>query len=522
MTADEFAPGTAFAGYTIERVVGVGGMGTVYAARHPRLPRTVALKVLHTALSHDEYLRTRFEFEADHAAKLEHPSIVAIYDRGRTDGRLWIAMQLVSGIDAAELVGRGPVDPARAVRIVTAVAAGLDCAHHAGVFHRDVNPANILLAEPSARDEDERILLTDFGIAKALDDAVQLTAAGRMVATLRYAAPEQIEGAVIDGRADEYSLGCTLFHLLTGSPPYPGPGQAAILNGHLNAPIPHASRRLPGLHRAFDAVIARAMAKHPADRYPDCVTFAAAAQAVLTAAAESTGVHPAHPNPAATGHEHRLRVVLADDSALLRQGIARLLEDEGIEVAGEAGDGTALVALVRAHRPDVAVVDIRMPPTYTTEGVDAAVTIRREFPGTAVLLLSQYIETDSVLDLLSGGARGLGYLLKDRVSDIDEFVAALRRIAGGGSAIDPDLVGRLVSRPHSPGMPLDELTSREREVLRLMAEGRSNRAIGTALFLGERTIETHVRSIFAKLGLQPEPDDHRRVLAVLTHLRVTD
>lgn len=521
MSGSDLEPGTVFAGYTIERVLGSGGMGTVYAARHPTLPRSVALKVLHPALTGDDYVRSRFESEADHVARLEHPAIVTVYDRGRTDDRLWIAMQLVPGTDAGKLVRAGPVDPQRAVHIVEAVAAGLDCAHEAGVFHRDVNPANILLAAPTRPDEDERVLLTDFGIAKALDDTVHLTAAGMLVATLRYAAPEQIEGRPVDHRSDQYSLGCTLFHLLTGTPPYPGPSPAAIMNGHLNVAIPRPSAQQSTVPRAFDAVIARAMAKSPAARYPSCGAFAAAARAVLTAAADATAAHPTIP-PGDSSTEPRLRVVLADDSALLRQGIARLLEDEGMEVAGQAGDAAALLGLVRAHRPDVAVVDIRMPPTCTTEGIDAAVTIRREFPDTAVLLLSQYIETESVLDLLADGARSLGYLLKDRVSDIDEFVTALQRVAAGGSAIDPDLVGRLVSRPHHGSRPLDELSPREREVLRLMAEGRSNRAIGATLFLGERTIETHVRGIFTKLGLQPEPDDHRRVLAVLTHLRLTN
>ncbi|MFE3542365.1 protein kinase [Nocardia sp. NPDC059177] len=513
MSGFDLQPGTVFAGYTIERPLGSGGMGAVYAARHPTLPRTVALKVLHPALTGDDYVRSRFEYEADHAARLDHPAIVAVYDRGREGDRLWIAMQLVPGIDAARLVREGPVPPERAVHIIESVAAGLDYAHRAGVFHRDVNPANILLAAPTEPGAAERVLLTDFGIAKALDDTVNLTAAGMLVATLRYAAPEQLEGRTIDHRSDEYSLGCTLFHLLTGAPPYPGPSQAAIMNGHLNAPIPAPSAVLPTLPKAFDAVLATAMAKRPDERFPSCGEFAAEARAVLTAAEDVTA-------PVARQAEPRLRVVLADDSALLRQGIARLLEDEGMEVAGQAGDAVALLRLVRAHRPDVAVVDIRMPPTCTTEGIDAAVTIRREFPATAVLLLSQYIETENVLDLLAGGARSLGYLLKDRVSDIDEFVAALERVAAGGSAIDPDLVGRLVSRPHHGALPLDTLTPREREVLRLMAEGRSNRAIGATLFLGERTIETHVRGIFAKLGLQPEPDDHRRVLAVLTHLRV--
>ncbi|WP_431954805.1 protein kinase domain-containing protein [Nocardia lijiangensis] len=508
-------PGDVFAGYTVERVLGAGGTGSVYAARHPHLPRSVALKVLHPALTQDDCVRARFESEADHAARLDHPNIVTVYDRGRAGDRLWIAMQLVPGSDVAHLVRSGPVAPQRAVRIVAAVATALDYAHAAGVYHRDVNPSNILLGDPAHPGELERVLLADFGIAKALDDTVHLTASGTLVATLRYAAPEQIDGRPIDHRTDQYSLGCTLFHLLTGRPPYPGPSSAAIMNGHLNAPVPRPSGVIPGLPRAFDQVIARAMAKKPADRYPNCTALASAARSALAADGpdDRTVSMDGAPGPAT------LRVVLGDDSVLLREGVARLLQDEGIDVAGQAGDATDLLRLVRVHRPDVAVVDIRMPPSFTDEGVVAAATIRRDCPGTAVLLLSQYIETDSVLDLLRNGADHLGYLLKDRVSDIDDFVAALRRVACGGSAIDPDLVTRLVGRPHRGHRPLDELSPREREVLRLMAEGRSNRAIGAALFLGERTVEAHVRSIFVKLGLQPEPDDHRRVLAVLTYLR---
>ncbi|WP_369027848.1 LuxR C-terminal-related transcriptional regulator, partial [Nocardia farcinica] len=204
-----------------------------------------------------------------------------------------------------------------------------------------------------------------------------------------------------------------------------------------------------------------------------------------------------------------LRVVIADDSGLLRGGIVRLLQDEGIDVVGEAADAPSLLRLVGTHHPTVAVVDIRMPPTHTTEGIDAAMTIRSEYPATAVLLLSQYVETDHVSSLIATGTEGLGYLLKDRVSDIDEFVSDLRRVADGGCAIDPSVIKRMVGRPHRQRRPIDELSEREREVLGLMAEGRSNKAIGAALFLGERTVEAHVRAIFVKLGLHPEPDDHR-------------
>ena len=200
-----------------------------------------------------------------------------------------------------------------------------------------------------------------------------------------------------------------------------------------------------------------------------------------------------------------LRVAIADDSALLRRGLAALLASEGLEVVCEAADARELLGCVAALQPDVAVVDIRMPPTFTTEGIQAATAIRRDQPGTGVLL--------------GNGAKGLGYLLKERVSDIDDFIDALHRVAAGGTAVDPELVARMVARPHNGHQAEDELSSRERDVLELMAEGRTNQAIGKALFLGERTVEAHIRSIFLKLGLRPEPEDHRRVLAVLTYLR---
>jgi DNA-binding NarL/FixJ family response regulator len=214
-----------------------------------------------------------------------------------------------------------------------------------------------------------------------------------------------------------------------------------------------------------------------------------------------------------------LRVVLAEDSLLLREGIARLLVEAGMEVVGQAGDSAGLLAAIREHKPDVAVIDIRMPPTHTDEGLRAAEAIRAEH-GTAVgiLVLSQYVEPSFALRLVSDGAGGVGYLLKDRVEDLDDFADAIRRIAKGGSVIDPEVVAQLVGRGKSRG-PLEDLTQREREVLALIAEGRSNQAICDRLFLAPKTIEAHIASIFSKLELLPAPDDHRRVLAVLAHLR---
>jgi len=212
-----------------------------------------------------------------------------------------------------------------------------------------------------------------------------------------------------------------------------------------------------------------------------------------------------------------MRVVLADDSVLLREGVARLLEDAGMEVVGQAGDAEDLLRKVRAHKPDVAVVDVRMPPTQTDEGLRAAAEIRRSRPETGVLVLSQVVEAGSALELFADGAGGLGYLLKDRVADIDRFTDAVRRVAEGGSALDPEVVSLLLGRRRRED-PLGVLTPREREVLGLMAEGRSNIAIAEQLVVTERAVEKHVTSIFGKLGLAPAAEDHRRVLAVLRYL----
>jgi DNA-binding NarL/FixJ family response regulator len=214
----------------------------------------------------------------------------------------------------------------------------------------------------------------------------------------------------------------------------------------------------------------------------------------------------------------KLRVALADDAVLLREGIARLLSEAGFDVVGQSDTAEDLLLKVRSYTPDVAVVDIRMPPTQTDEGLRAAQEIRTNHPEVGVLVLSQHVEPTYAMELLAESAEGVGYLLKDRVSDIDEFAAAVRRVAEGGSALDPSLVTQLVGRRRKRD-PIDELTPREREVLELMAEGRSNQAIGERLFITPRAVEKHITSIFGKLGLPPAPEDHRRVLAVLAFLR---
>ena len=212
-----------------------------------------------------------------------------------------------------------------------------------------------------------------------------------------------------------------------------------------------------------------------------------------------------------------MRVVVADDSTLLREGVVRLLEDAGLEVVGQAGDAEELLRKVRAHKPDVAVVDVRMPPTHTDEGLRAAREIRAELPDVSVLVLSQYVEVAYASELLAESAEGLGYLLKDRVADGETLADAVRRVGGGGSALDPAVVSEMLGRTRRDD-PLAELTPREREVLGLMAEGRTNAAIAAELVVTDRAVEKHVTNIFAKLDLPASSEDHRRVLAVLRFL----
>jgi DNA-binding NarL/FixJ family response regulator len=213
-----------------------------------------------------------------------------------------------------------------------------------------------------------------------------------------------------------------------------------------------------------------------------------------------------------------MRVALADDAVLFREGLSRILTDAGFEVIAQFGDARSLLDQVRADPPDVVVIDIRMPPTHTTEGLDAARALARSHPSVGVLVLSAHVETPYALQLVQSGTEGAGYLLKERVSDLDELADAVRRVAAGGLVVDPSVVAALVSRRRAHN-PLDDLTEREREVLAIMAEGRSNQAICRRLYLSPKTVESYVRSVFTKLGLQLGTDDNRRVLAVLAFLR---
>ncbi|MGW4714998.1 serine/threonine-protein kinase [Nocardia sp. NPDC004260] len=283
--------GEIFAGYVVKRVLGHGGMGTVYLAQHPRLPRLTALKLLKRELYADTDIRRRFEREADLVARLDHPNIVTVFDRGAEDRQLWISMQYVPGADAS-CADVDVLAPWRAVRIAADTAAALDFPHANQVLHRDVKPANILLAKAPIG-QPERVLLTDFGIAGIRGAESTIGSSGTITATLAFGAPEQLIGRPLDDRADQYSLACTLFWMLTGAPPYPGANPAAVVNSHLYAPIPVLSRTRPGLPPALDPVLARAMAKRPVDRFNSCAEFAAAAKSAL---AEQQAGHPTAPH----------------------------------------------------------------------------------------------------------------------------------------------------------------------------------------------------------------------------------
>ncbi|WP_428340440.1 serine/threonine-protein kinase [Mycobacterium sp.] len=267
---------TSFAGYTILRPLGSGGMADVYLAKHPRLPRRDALKILSEGTTSDAEFRERFNREADLAATLWHPHIVAVHDRGEFDGHLWIAMDYVEGTDAARLMRekfRGGMPEQDVCAIVTAVAGALDYAHARGLLHRDVKPANILLTHPD--EDDHRILLADFGVARQLADISGITETNVAVGTVAYAAPEQLVGSNIDGRADQYALAASAFHLLTGAPPFSNPNPVAVIGQHLHAAPPRLSDYRPDL-AGLDDLFVKALAKEPADRFERCRQFAAA------------------------------------------------------------------------------------------------------------------------------------------------------------------------------------------------------------------------------------------------------
>ncbi|WP_343572420.1 serine/threonine-protein kinase [Mycobacterium sp.] len=351
--------GDVFAGYTIVRRLGSGGMGEVYLAQHPRLPRRDALKILPATLTADQEYRQRFSREADIASELWHPHIVGIHDRGEFEGQLWLSMDYVDGTDAAELLrSRYPsgMPKAEAFEVISAIADALDYAHLRGLLHRDIKPANILLSDTDLRGR--RILLADFGIARQVGDISGLTATNMVIGTTAYAAPEQLMGKDIDGRADQYALGCTAFHLLTGAAPYDDSNAAVVISRHLSAPPPLIGKRRPEL-AGVDAVISKAMAKDPAARFATCSDFAAAltgrpgagvADTVAgnTAAAPTSRLGaPEQPAPAKPHRRLRPAVVLSMVATLVLAAVVVV----GAELLSHRDEQTGNSSTVDTNQP---------------------------------------------------------------------------------------------------------------------------------------------------------------------------
>ncbi|MEV0110427.1 protein kinase [Nocardia sp. NPDC050799] len=330
--------GTTFAGYRIEGVLGQGGMGTVYLARHPRLPRSVALKLLNREVSTDTELTRRFELEADVVARLEHPGIVGVFDRGTDDGHLWIAMQYIRGSDAATWDARAH-PPATAIRLLGETAAALDYAHSRGVLHRDVKPANILIADAESLRESHAVL-TDFGIARLTDANTKLTATGAFTATLAYGSPEQLSGAAVDHRSDQYSLACTLFAVLSGRPPFAATNPGQVVMGHISQPPPRLTATRPDLPTSVDALVARAMAKQRDERFRSCGEFTTAVRDALggrhIAAPPATSVPAAPPALAPAPPEFRASHISRPQPRPVRQ---RVVTDPRPPVTGPRQPG---------------------------------------------------------------------------------------------------------------------------------------------------------------------------------------
>ncbi|QVI25677.1 serine/threonine protein kinase [Mycolicibacterium neoaurum] len=369
------APGATFAGYTIVRALGAGGMGEVYLAQHPRLPRQDALKILLAQVSTDDEYRQRFEREADIAATLWHPHIVGVHDRGESDGQLWIAMDYVPGTDAARLLrGDHPqgLPPQQVIQIVTAVAEALDYAHQRNLLHRDVKPANILICGPDSGDQ--RIMLADFGIARWSDDVSGLTATNMTVGTVSYAAPEQLMGNPLDSRSDQYALAATAYELLSGTPPFRNSNPAVVISQHLSASPPAIGSRRPELAH-LDPVFTKALAKEPGDRFDRCTDFARALGHQLAGdTSEQTRLAPAPKKPKVPRRRPAAAILVA--------GVLAVLLCVAIVVAafefGRADDERpdAAPATTSSTRPSTTTAPAPPPVASTTaSATDATVTV---------------------------------------------------------------------------------------------------------------------------------------------------
>jgi serine/threonine-protein kinase PknK len=515
----------AAAGFDDAHEVGHGGFGVVYRCRQHSLDRIVAIKVLTSGLDPDNL--ERFLREQRAMGRMSgHPNIVNIFQVGTTESGLpYIVMQYLPRDSLGALIlNAGPQSWQDTLHIGVKISGALATAHRLATLHRDIKPANILLTEYGEPQ------LTDFGIARIAGGFETTT--GLITGSPAFTAPEVLHGQTPTPASDLYSLGATLFCVLTGHVAVERRSGEQVVTQFLrttSTTIPD----LEGRHIPSDvySAIDHAMAGDPRDRPAGARELGEELRQAqrrhgltvddMAVPTDIGGDHARDQHKTArmadeTPVTTRLRVILAEDDVLLREGVASLLARSGFDVVGQAGNAAQLLALVRDEAPDLVVTDIRMPPTHTTEGLDAARVIRGEHPETGILVLSAHADVEDAMELLASGRR-IGYLLKSRVTDVEDFIDTLQRIAKGASVVDPALVQELVSARRRDD-PLGVLSTREREVLALMAEGRSNAGLARRLWVTEGTVEKHVRSILTKLNLPETGDDHRRVLAVITYL----
>jgi two-component system response regulator DevR len=538
--------------YRIESLLGRGGMAVVYEATDSRLERRVALKVLMRERAESPEFRKRFLREAHFAASLDHPNIVPIYDTGAEMGSLYIAMRCVRGGNLAALLRRsGPLEPGHALAVLAPVADALDAAHAAGLIHRDVKPANILLSQVAERHGYQHVYLSDFGLTRYAAELTKLTGTGNLIGTLDYIAPEQIRGQSIDARTDLYALGCVAYECLTGHPVFVRDDAAALLWAHLNDVPAPVSRRRNEL-RAADPVVAKALSKNPSERYQSCEQFAVAlADALLTDRprlsdtdtaeralpadileldaepftepfAQSCRAGPRYPpsvgmsygvgsiddtgGPGRSMTARLLTVFLVDDHEVVRRGVADLLDaEDDLTVIGQASSVADALARVPALRPDVAVLDMRLPDG---NGVEMCRELRSRMPGLQCLILTSYTDQEAMVDAILAGAGG--YVIKD-IQGMD-LVSAVRTVGSGTSLLDVRAVAALRERIRADAEgsgPLAGLTDQEKTVLTLIGDGLTNREIAERTSLGENTVKKSVSALLTKLGI------HRRAQAAV-------